>query len=51
MEAFKQAFVQKDRNAATDEEIEQMRAWDLQCEVDIHTAWLNSFKANYLSEE
>ena len=51
MEDFKQAFIQKDRNAATDEEIEQMRAWDLQCEVDLHTAWLNSFKANYLSEE
>lgn len=51
MEDFKKGFVANGRNAATDEEIEQMRLWDLQCESDIHTVWLNSFKINYLSEE
>ena len=51
MEDFKKGFVANGRNAATDEEIEQMRSWDLQCEINLHTAWLNSFKANYLSEE
>lgn len=50
MEDFKKGFVANGRNAATDEEIEQMRSWDLQCEINLHTAWLNSFKANYLSE-
>lgn len=51
MEEFKQAFVKNARNAATDEEIEQMRAWDLQCEIDLHSSWLNKFKDNYLSEQ
>ena len=50
MEEFKQAFTQNARNAATQEEIEQMRVWDLQCEVDLHTSWLNNFKDKYLSE-
>ena len=51
MEEFKQAFVMNARNAATEEEIEQMRAWDLQCEIDLHSSWLTKFKDNYLSEE
>ena len=50
MEEFKQAFVKNARNAATEEEIEQMRAWDLQCEIDLHSSWINKFKDNYLSE-
>ena len=50
MEDFKQAFVLNNRNAATDEEIEQMRLWDAQCEIDLHSAWLNNFKDKYLSE-
>ena len=50
MEEFKQAFVQNDRNAATKEEIEQMRLWDVQCEIDLHSSWLNNFKNVYLSE-
>lgn len=51
MEEFKRAFVINGRNAATEEEIEQMRAWDLQCEIGIHSAWLNNFKSKYLSEQ
>ena len=50
MDEFKQAFIINDRNAATDEEIEQMRIWDMQCELDMHSAWLNNFKDKYLSE-
>ena len=50
MDEFKQAFIINGRNAATDEEIEQMRIWDMQCELDIHSAWLNNFKDKYLSE-
>lgn len=51
MEEFKQEFTKNDRNAATDEEIEQMRSWDMLCEVELHTEWLNRFKENYLSQE
>lgn len=51
MEEFKNAFVINSRNAATKEEIEQMRAWDLQSEIGIHSAWLNTFKDKYLSEQ
>ena len=50
MDEFKQAFIINGRNAATDEEIEQMRIWDMQCELDMHSAWLNNFKDKYLSE-
>ena len=50
MKGFKKAFVINGRNAATEEEIEQLRAWDLQCEIDLHSAWLNNFKDKYLSE-
>lgn len=50
MEEFKEAFTQNARNAATEEEIEQMRLWDVQCEIDLHSAWLNNFKNKYLSE-
>ena len=51
MDDFKKGFVANGRNAATTEEIAQMHSWDLQCENAIHTAWLNSFKNTYLSEE
>lgn len=50
MEEFKEAFTQNARNASTEEEIEQMRLWDVQCEIDLHSSWLNNFKNNYLSE-
>ena len=50
MEEFKQAFIINNRNAATDEEIEQMRIWDMQCELGIHSAWLNNFKDKYLTK-
>lgn len=50
MEEFKNAFTIKGRNAATEEEIIQMRTWDMQCEVDLHIEWLNGFKNKYLSE-
>lgn len=48
MSEFKDAFVINGRNAATNEEIEQMKAWDMLCEVDLHTEWLNKFKNKYL---
>lgn len=51
MNEFKQAFIINGRNAATQEEIEQMQIWDMQCELDMHSAWLNSFKDKYLTEE
>lgn len=50
MEEFKRAFTIDGRNAATEEEINQMRTWDMLCEVDLHNEWLNEFKDNYLSE-
>ena len=50
MEEFKRAFTFDGRNAATEEEINQMRTWDMLCEVDLHNEWLNGFKNNYLSE-
>lgn len=50
MEDYKQAFSINSRNAATEEEISQMRNWDMHCEVDLHNEWLNGFKNNYLSE-
>ena len=50
MDEFKQAFIINGRNAATQEEIEQMQIWDMQCELDIHSGWLNNFKDKYLSE-
>jgi hypothetical protein len=50
MDEFKQAFTINGRNAATKEEIEQMQIWDIQCELDIHSQWLNDFKDKYLSE-
>ena len=50
MDEFKQALIINERNAATKEEIEQMRTWDIQCELDIHSTWLNNFKDKYLSE-
>lgn len=50
MDEFKQAFIINGRNAATKEEIEQMQIWDMQCELDIHSGWLNNFKDKYLSE-
>ena len=50
MEEFKSAFTINGRNAATEEEISQMRAWDMLCEVDMHNEWLNGFKNNYLSD-
>ena len=43
-------FIINGRNAATKEEIEQMQIWDMQCELDIHSGWLNNFKDKYLSE-
>lgn len=50
MDEFKRAFTVDGRNAATEEEISQMRTWDILCEVDLHNEWLNGFKDNYLSE-
>ena len=50
MEEFKLAFKIDERNAATEEEIRQMRNWDMLCEVELHNEWLNGFKDNYLSE-
>ena len=50
MEEFKLAFTIDERNAATEEEIRQMRNWDMLCEVELHNEWLNGFKDNYLSE-
>lgn len=50
MEEFKRAFTIDGRNAASEEEISQMRIWDMLCEVDLHNEWLNGFKNNYLSE-
>ena len=50
MDEFKQAFIINGRSAATEEEIEQMRTWDMQCELDMHSVWLNNFKERYLSE-
>ena len=49
MEEFKEAFTQNARNAATEEEIEQMRFWDLECEIEMHATWLDDFKKNYIS--
>lgn len=51
MEEFKDAFTIEGRNVATEEEIIQMRNWDMQCEVDLHNEWLNGFKNNYLTEK
>lgn len=48
MREFKESFNANGRNAATVEEIEQMKEWDLLCEVELHTEWLNKFKNNYL---
>ena len=50
MEEFKRAFTIEGRNAATEDEIRQMRTWDMLCEVDLHNEWLNGFKNYYLSE-
>ena len=50
MGAYKQAFVINGRNAATNDEIEQMHAWDMLCEAELHTEWLNKFKSKYLSK-
>jgi superfamily II DNA helicase RecQ/very-short-patch-repair endonuclease len=50
MENFKSGFAIKERNAATEEEIGQMRTWDVLCEVELHTEWLNGFKNSYLSD-
>lgn len=48
MSEFKDGFVSRNRNAATNGEIEQMKEWDLFCEVELHTGWLNGFKDKYL---
>lgn len=48
MSEYKAAFVSNGRNAATDEEIEQMKSWDILCEVELHTEWINNFKNKYL---
>ncbi len=50
IEVFKQEFVKNNRNAATEEELEQMHKWDMECEIEIHSDWLNDFKNKYLSE-
>jgi len=50
MEKYKHDFTINNRNAATKEEIAQMRTWDLLCETELHAEWLNGFKNNYLSE-
>lgn len=48
MSEFKEAFIINGRNAATNEEIEQMKEWDILCEADLHIEWLNKFKNKYL---
>lgn len=48
MSEFKAEFTVNGRNAATNEEIEQMKNWDLLCEADLHIEWLNKFKTKYL---
>ncbi len=48
MSEYKAAFVTNGRNAATFEEIEQMKDWDILGEVELHTEWLNKFKDKYL---
>lgn len=47
MEDYKKALVFNGRNAATPEEIKQLQQWDLECEVELHSKWLDDFTKKF----
>ncbi len=50
MSKYKKNFSIAKRKAATNEQIKQMEAWDMICELELHTEWLDKFKKKYLSK-
>ena len=49
IESFNQSLIDKQRNVATEIELQQLKDWSLVCELQLHDKWIESFKTNYLN--